>query len=150
MGKQYFIDFLMNAVKHAAHPSSPEQPETVQEECLKFLSENVMYLNPSASVQYSEQFLSALNLPQIAENRSLHLTLLLHLGFMLERCICGKKVVFDQEEEYIKKHESLFLLLKKHIPILAEPFGTLVNDAELCYIIVSIVQNPGSDTKNTS
>lgn len=150
MGKQYFIDFLMNAVKHAAHPSSPEQPETVQEECLKFLSENVMYLNPSASVQYSEQFLSALNLPQIAENRSLHLTLLLHLGFMLERCICGKKVVFDQEEEYIKKHESLFLLLKKHIPILAEPFGILVNDAELCYIIVSIVQNPGSDTKNTS
>lgn len=150
MGKQYFIDFLMNAVKHAAHPSFPEQPETVQEECLKFLSENVMYLNPSASVQFSEQFLSALNLPQIAENRSLHLTLLLHLGFMLERCICGKKVVFDQEEEYIKKHESLFLLLKKHIPILAEPFGILVNDAELCYIIVSIVQNPGSDTKNTS
>lgn len=150
MGKQYFIDFLMNAVKQAAHPSSPKQPETVQEECLKFLSENVMYLNPSASVQYSEQFLSALNLPQISENRALHLTLLLHLGFMLERCICDKKVVFDQEEEYIKKHESLFLLLKKHIPILAEPFGILVNDAELCYIIVSIVQNPGTDTKNTS
>ncbi len=150
MGKQYFIDFLMNAVKQAAHPFSPEQPETVQEECLKFLSENVMYLNPSASVQYSEQFLSALNLPQISENRALHLTLLLHLGFMLERCICDKKVVFDQEEEYIKKHESLFLLLKKHIPILAEPFGILVNDAELCYIIVSIVQNPGTDTKNTS
>lgn len=150
MGKQYFIDFLMNAVKQAAHPSSPKQPETVQEECLKFLSENVMYLNPSASVQYSEQFLSALNLPQISENRALHLTLLLHLGFMLERCICDKKVVFDQEEEYIKKHESLFLLLKKHIPILAEPFGILVNDAELCYIIVSIVQNPGTDTTNTS
>ncbi len=150
MGKQYFIDFLMNAVKQAAHTFSPEQPETVQEECLKFLSENVMYLNPSASVQYSEQFLSALNLPQISENRALHLTLLLHLGFMLERCICDKKVVFDQEEEYIKKHESLFLLLKKHIPILAEPFGILVNDAELCYIIVSIVQNPGTDTKNTS
>lgn len=150
MGKQYFIDFLMNAVKQAAHPSSPKQPETVQEECLKFLSENVMYLNPSASVQYSEQFLSALNLPQISENRALHLTLLLHLGFMLERCICDKKVVFDQEEEYIKKHESLFLLLKKHIPILAEPFGILVNDAELCYIIVSIIQNPGTDTTNTS
>lgn len=150
MGKQYFIDFLMNALKQAAHPSPPKQPETVQEECLKFLSENVMYLNPSASVQYSEQFLYALNLPQISENRALHLTLLLHLGFMLERCICDKKVVFDQEEEYIKKHESLFLLLKKHIPILAEPFGILVNDAELCYIIVSIVQNPGTDTKNTS
>ncbi len=150
-GKQYFIDFLENAMKQAAaQPPAVKQPETIQEECLKFLSENVMYLNPSASVRYSDQFLSALNLPQITENRALHLSLLLHLGFMLERCICSKEVVFDQEKEYMKKHEFLFLLLKEHIGILAEPFNVSVNDAELCYIILSIVQNPKGDTKSST
>ena len=150
-GKQYFIDFLESAMKQAAAlPPAATQPETVQEECLKFLSENVMYLNPSASVRYSEQFLSALNLPQINGNRALHLSLLLHLGFMLERCICCKSVVFDREKEYRKKHESLFLLLKEHISILAEPFQVSVNDAELCYIILSIVQAPGGDAKDPS
>ena len=109
-----------------------------------------MYVNPSVSVQYSEKFLSALNLPQIPENRALHLSLLLHLGFMLERCICGKKVVFDHEKEYIEKNEALFLLLKEHISILAEPFGISVNDAELCYIMLSILQNPEQKTESTS
>ncbi len=142
MGKKYFIEFLNNAVRqYNPQNTSPVQPETVQEESLQFLTKNVMYLNPSASVRYSEEFLSALNLSQITENRALHLSLLLHLGFMLERCICNKKVVFDNEKEYIQKNKALFLLLKEHISILAEPFGISVNNAELCYIILSIVQN---------
>ncbi|MCI8583193.1 MAG: sigma 54-interacting transcriptional regulator [Dorea sp.] len=151
MGKKYFLEFLNNAMKqYAAQAFAPKPPVTVQEECLKFLSENVMYVNPSVSVQYSEKFLSALNLPQIPENRALHLSLLLHLGFMLERCICDKKVVFDHEKEYIEKNKALFLLLKEHISILAEPFGISVNDAELCYIMLSILQNPEQKTESTS
>lgn len=142
LGKKYFVDFLNSSLKqYTEYTKIQTEPETVQEECLKFLSKNVMYLNPSVSVQYSEQFLAALNLPQINENRALHLSLLLHLGFMLERCICNKGVVFDNEKEYIEQHKPLFLLLKEQIPILSEAFNISVNDAELCFIILSIVQN---------
>lgn len=106
-----------------------------------------MYLNPSAAVQYSEEFLNTLELAQIKNNRSCHLALLLHLGFMLERCICKQAIVFDNETKYIQQNKSLFDLLKKNISLLSTPFDISVNDAELCYIIVTLIQY--SDSGNS-
>lgn len=142
-GKEYFIDFLNSSLtEHENIPLLEDVQETVQDECQKFLSKSVMYLNPAASIQYSEQFLKALNLPQINANRECHLALLLHLGFMVERCICEKRVLFDNETEFIENNQNLFKLLKKHISILTDPFNISVNDAELCYIILTLVQYP--------
>ncbi|MDO4313237.1 MAG: sigma 54-interacting transcriptional regulator [Eubacteriales bacterium] len=142
-GKKNFIDFLNKSLtEYTSIVTKDDATDTVQDECLKFLSRSVLHLNPAASVQYSEKFLISLNLPQIADNRELHLSLLLHLGFMLERCICDQKVVFDNEKEYIKQNQSMFTLLREHISILTEPFEISVNDAELCYIILTLVQYP--------
>lgn len=147
-GKEYFIDFLRSALTEIQAPVTQEkQVETVQEECEKFLTKSVMYLNPSAAVQYSEEFLNTLELAQIKNNRSCHLALLLHLGFMLERCICKQAIVFDNETKYIQQNKSLFDLLKKNISLLSTPFDISVNDAELCYIIVTLIQY--SDSGNS-
>lgn len=138
--KNYFIDFVRESISHNEISATPEPvQETIQDECNRFLSQNVMCVNPSAAVNYSDQFLDALNIDKINADNNLKLSLLLHLGFMLERNICGKKVIFENEKDYIKQNSSLYQTLKEHIHILSEPFGVTINDSELCYIIQTIV-----------
>ena len=139
--KEYFIQFVRQAAAFDAPLPSPPAPElTVQEECRGFLAQNVMCLNPDVAVRYADRYLDAVNLEKINTNKALQLSLLLHLGFMLERNICNKKVLFDDEGAFIQRNQSLYQRLREHMHLLEDPFELSINDSEICYIMQTITQ----------
>ena len=137
--KAHFFRFVQESSAFDAQLPSAETL-TVQEECRKFLSQNVVFLNPDMAVRHTNRFLEAVNLEKINSNKALQLSLLLHLGFMLERNVCNKKIIFDQESEFLAQHASLYQLLRSHMYLLEEAFDLSINDSEICYIIQTITQ----------
>ncbi|MEA4933284.1 MAG: sigma 54-interacting transcriptional regulator [Lawsonibacter sp.] len=131
-GRQDFLHFI--------HQSDDTPEGDVLTESIHFLSENVMCLNPEMAVPYCEQFLEAVNLPQVQSDRELHLSLLLHLGFMLERIVCRKDVLFDDRDVFIAQHAALFNTLRSKSFLLESAFDITLNDSELCFIIQAITQ----------
>ncbi|MEL7609090.1 MAG: sigma 54-interacting transcriptional regulator [Bacillota bacterium] len=139
-GKARFSQFIRQAASFgSASAALPSPKETVQDECRKFLAQNVICLNPDVAIRHAEKFLAALDHPRVNSERALRLSLLLHLGFMLERNICGKKIVFDGEADFIERNQVLFQHLREHIHILEDAYEIVVNDSELCYILQTIV-----------
>ena len=104
------------------------------------LTSSSMCVNPEMAVQYGEQYLAAIDLSQVRENEDFHLALLLHIGFMLERNICRKKVLFDNQEAFSAQHSELFQLLRAKVYLLESVFEIEINDAELCFLIQAITQ----------
>lgn len=139
--KEHFYQFVRQADAFDAPLAPLPAPElTVQDECRKFLTDNVMCLNPAVAVRFADRFLDEVDLPQINDNRALRLSLLLHLGFMLERNICAKKICFDGEADFIRRHRALYDRLRAHIHVMEDAFEVSINDSELCYIIQTITQ----------
>lgn len=134
-----FIKFIQGiAVRPTESASGPSQESDFEAECRYFLEKNVVYLNPVMAVWHGIRFLDALQLARLQNDRSLRLSLLLHLGFMLERVIAGKWVAFDGQEEFIRNNRGLYDRIHSSVHILEEAFSLSINDAELCYIIQAI------------
>ena len=137
--KLSFIKYIGGlALKQLPMEDPPDEAATLKQECLHFLMKNVVCLNPEVAVRYALQYIEALELPQLFDNRPLKLSLMLHLGFMLERNIVGKKILFDDEEAFISNHRALYEILRSKMPILEEFFDIAINDAEICYIMQTI------------
>lgn len=117
-----------------------EKKESLHDECSRFLGQNVVFVNPDVAVRYAERFLAALEEEKVNGDDSLRMSLILHLGFMIERNICRKRILFDGEAEFIGRNAALHHRLREKAPILEEAFEIEVSDAELCYLIQTITQ----------
>lgn len=139
-GKQDFLNFVSQA-DHMYKELPEESAEgDIQNQCCGFLSKCVLCLNPRMAIQYGEEFLNAIDLPKIQNDPNLRLSLLLHIGFMLERNICRKKVLFDDQDAFIAHNRELFELLRSKAYLLESVFEIEINDAELCFLIQAIKQ----------
>ena len=85
-------------------------------------------------------FLTALDEGKVNADRALQMSLILHLGFMVERNVCRKHILFDGEAEFIARYGDLHRRLRECAHILEDPFEIEVSDAELCYIIQTVTQ----------
>ena len=139
-GKLNFIKYVGGLAAQQRYPAETpaDEIELLKQECCRFLKKNLVYLNPEIAARYALKYIDAIGLPQLADNRPLKLSLMLHMGFMLERNIVTKKIIFDGEEEFINDHKSLYDILRKGMPVLEEFFNITINDAEICYIIQTL------------
>lgn len=140
--KNRFINFLnMTEIKEAA--SCREANESTME-AVKFLSQHVMYVNPLAAQKVSVQFLDQLFQDLHYESDSIaniQFSLIIHLGFMIERIIANKHIVFDFKDRYLKENQEVFHKIRSRMIIIEEAFDIEVNDDEICYLITTLYPN---------
>jgi transcriptional regulator with AAA-type ATPase domain/transcriptional regulatory protein LevR len=147
--KAHFFQVVGQAASLRGEEGQEERKESLQDECRRFLGQNVTFVNPDVAVRYAERFLTALDEGKVNADRALRMSLILHLGFMVERNICRKHILFDGEAELIARHGELHRRLRECAHILEEPFEIEVSDAELCYIIQTITQYGEKGTGHT-
>lgn len=99
------------------------------------LEQYVKYVNPSIAVINIKKFLNALELDISPQNQNNVIDLIIHLGCMLDRCIHGDFVKFENIDEYKVKNISQFNKIHKCIHILEDEYDININDDEICYII---------------
>ena len=134
--KLSFVKFISGLNAQMLASALPEdKTEHLHQECCKFLGKNVVYVNPDVAVKYAVRYIDAIDLPKLRDNQSLKFSLILHLGFMLERNIVGKQIIFDGQENFIAANRELYDLFRSNMFLLEEAFEITVNDAEICYII---------------
>lgn len=132
--KRRFITFVDGLRRN----SSAAGGESLHNKCKRFLEQNATYINPESAVRAALRFLRALDNPKVNASEALQISLALHLGFMLERNICGKKVRYENHAAYIEENRTLFASLKAYMPILEDCFDVTINDPEICYIMQTI------------
>lgn len=111
------------------------------DDAASFLAQHVMYVNPLAVQKISSKFLDALFQdldydPKLIE--STKFSLIIHIGFMIERIIANKFILFDNKLPFIKKHQDVFLKIRNQIKSIEEAFEIEISDDEICYIIVTL------------
>ncbi|RKD30527.1 PRD domain-containing protein [Thermohalobacter berrensis] len=108
----------------------------------EMLEEFSLYINPKKAINYIREFVEDLNFYELKDNESLKTNLAVHIGFMIERIITGKRAVFEEIELFKKKHKEQFRKIRESIKILEEAYKLRVYDDEICYILQVI--NGGS------
>ncbi|HWQ74551.1 MAG TPA: sigma 54-interacting transcriptional regulator, partial [Syntrophomonas sp.] len=76
-GKLNFIKYISGlAVKpHDPAEVPTDETELLKQECCRFLKKNIVYLNPEIAARYALKYIDTLDLPQLADNRPLKLSL---------------------------------------------------------------------------
>lgn len=136
-----FINFLTNTMQYTDSDSDAKNNSDSEKEAIKFLGQHVMYVNPLAVQKVCTQYLDVL-FEELAYNsddiESTRFSLIVHLGFMIERIIAQKHILFDYKENYIKQNQAVFSKIRKHVYIIENAFEIDVNDDELCYLAVTL------------
>ena len=138
--KERFTEFL-SKVGFTSEIPDDEKPKDTIDDAFQFLAKHVMYVNPYAVKKVAPLFVDAifnvLNYEH-EEIDSVRFTLMIHLGFMIERVIARKFVVFDNSEKFMEANMDVFKKIRKQMSIIEDAFEIDVNDDEICYIIVTL------------
>lgn len=138
--QQQFIQFIEQSGFQQTN-STNQKTETTESKTIHFLEEHVLYVNPVVAEKVSNQFLDdafkELNY-QNDDIDTIRFSLVLHLGFMIERLITHTFIKFDNKDQYIKKHQAAFNGLKKHINDIEDTFEIHVTDDEICYLLMTL------------
>lgn len=135
-----FINFIKNSNIEISNSKENEYHST-EHEVIQFLEKHVMYVNPVAAVKIATMFTNTLFKQKKytkEEILKLKLSLLIHLGFMIERIIVDNRIEFENKTEFIRCNIEIFNEIKKHISIIEDAFKINIHDDEICYIIVAI------------
>lgn len=135
-----FVKFI-NESGIRKHASKHKEVDQNAKEAADFLAQHVMYVNPLAVQKLSTQFLDSLfkDLQYHEKNmESTRFSLIIHIGFMIERIIANKIIIFDHKEPYIKNNMEVFHKIRKHIACIEEAFEIEISDDEICYMIVTL------------
>lgn len=141
--KARFFQVVGQAASVLGAAETQPQKESIQDECRRFLGQNVTFVNPDVVVKYAERFLNELDHAKVNGDDALKMSLILHLGFMVERNVCRKNILFDDESAFLREHTELHAQLRRHIHVIEDIFEIEISDAELCYIIQTITQYRG-------
>lgn len=140
--KENFIKFI-SKTGVTAHPKKPQADQNVQE-AASFLAQHVMYVNPLAVQKVATEFLDRLFQDlQYEEERipSTRFSLIIHIGFMIERIIANKRIIFDHKEAFMHAHKEVFQKIRSQITSVEEAFEITISDDEICYMVVTLYPN---------
>lgn len=141
--KENFIKFL-NKTGAGVHPVKNKRVDQNAEEAAGFLAQHVMYVNPLAVQKVSTEFLNSLftDLNYDEKNRaSTGFSLIIHIGFMIERIIANKTIIFDHKIPYLEKNKDIFQKIRTHIKSIEEAFEIEISDDEICYMMITLYPN---------
>ena len=141
--KEDFISFL-NKTGINNNKSSKKEVSQTTNEATKFLAQHVMYVNPLAVQKVANEFLDNLfnALHYNGENlESTKFSLIIHIGFMIERIIANKAILFDNKSNYLENNKNAFQIIKKQIKYIEDSFEIEISDDEICYMIVTLYPN---------
>lgn len=137
--RKNFVEFIQKNIKNV--PEKNFENKSDEDEIIGFLSKHVLYVNPFTVEKHADIFLNTLfsELNYYTDDfDSLKFSLILHIGFMIERIITNKNIIFDNKDEYISKHQKCFDTIKDTIKDLEDTFEIEISDDEICYIIMTL------------
>lgn len=108
---------------------------------IKILEDFTLYINPKKAIHYINEFIKSLNFEEFVHDKLLISSLTIHLGFMIERVITKKNVIFENIEEFKRDNYEKYIKLKNSIELLEEAYKIKINDDEICYAIQVINGN---------
>lgn len=141
--KEQFIKFI-NTTGVSKHTTGTVKADPNAEEAASFLAQHVMYVNPLAVQKVSTEFLDKLfNDLQYDEKNidSTRFSLIIHIGFMIERIIANKIIIFDHKDEYLKNNKEIFQKIRTHVKFIEDAFEIEISDDEICYMIITLYPN---------
>lgn len=140
--KNNFISFLNNTLQYEKDDSNSNNIMTnTKSETVNFLAQHVMYVNPVAVQKVCTEYLDSLfeDLQYRTKDiNSIRFSLIIHLGFMIERIIAKKHILFDYKEDFMNQNQSIITKVRKHIFIIEDAFEININDDEICYLVVTL------------
>lgn len=135
-----FIEFIKNS--NTGYPSENVNHEhSDYDDVIHFLEKHVMYVNPVAAVKTSSKFVDSLFKefkPSEKKSNSLRMSLIIHLGFMIERIIVDRRIQYEDKQIFIKDNLESFNIIRNLISIIENAFEIEIHDDEICYIIVTL------------
>lgn len=131
--KKEFMKFLDSNFNEKTITS--DVSKSVYEISKDMLEQYVKFINPKFAIVYIKKFIESLKIFSIDENHDETIDLIVHLGCMLDRCIHGDFVKFENVNDFKEKNLSQFNQIRKAISILENEYNININDDEICYII---------------
>lgn len=141
--KENFIKFL-NKTGVSEQKTKHKKTDQSAEEAAGFLAQHVMYVNPLAVQKVAAEFLENLfdDLEYEEKNRaSTGFSLIIHIGFMIERIIANKTIIFDHKTTYLDSNKEIFQKIRSHIKSIEEAFEIEISDDEICYMMITLYPN---------
>ena len=141
--KENFIKFL-NKTGVSEQKTKQKKTDQSAEEAAGFLAQHVMYVNPLAVQKVATEFLENLfdDLKYEEKNRaSTGFSLIIHIGFMIERIIANKTIIFDHKTPYLDSNKEIFQKIRSHIKSIEEAFEIEISDDEICYMMITLYPN---------
>lgn len=141
--KENFIKFL-NKTGVSEQKTKHKKTDQSAEEAAGFLAQHVMYVNPLAVQKVATEFLEGLfdDLEYEEKNRaSTGFSLIIHIGFMIERIIANKTIIFDHKIPYLDNNKEIFQKIRSHIKAIEEAFEIEISDDEICYMMITLYPN---------
>lgn len=141
--KENFIKFL-NKTWVSEQKTKHKKTDQSAEEAAGFLAQHVMYVNPLAVQKVAAEFLENLfdDLEYEEKNRaSTGFSLIIHIGFMIERIIANKTIIFDHKTPYLDSNKEIFQKIRSHIKSIEEAFEIEISDDEICYMMITLYPN---------
>lgn len=141
--KENFIKFL-NKTGVSEQKTKHKKTDQSAEEAAGFLAQHVMYVNPLAVQKVAAEFLENLfdDLEYEEKNRaSTGFSLIIHIGFMIERIIANKTIIFDHKTPYLDSNKEIFQKIRSHIKSIEEAFEIEISDDEICYMMITLYPN---------
>ncbi len=141
--KENFIKFL-NKTGVSERKTKHKKTDQSAEEAAGFLAQHVMYVNPLAVQKVATEFLEGLfdDLEYEEKNRaSTGFSLIIHIGFMIERIIANKTIIFDHKLPYLDSNKEIFQKIRSHIKSIEEAFEIEISDDEICYMMITLYPN---------
>lgn len=131
-----FIKFLDSSLINSQDSDSDvEDIKSVYETSKEMLEQYVKYINPKLAITIIRQFIEKMDLNYNENNQDNLLDLLIHMGCMLDRCVHGDLIKFENLQEFKQNNISHFNKIKSACPILEKAYDISVSDDEVCYII---------------
>lgn len=141
--KENFIKFL-NKTGVSEQKTKHKNTDQSAEEAAGFLAQHVMYVNPLTVQKVAAEFLENLfdDLEYEEKNRaSTGFSLIIHIGFMIERIIANKTIIFDHKTPYLDSNKEIFQKIRSHIKSIEEAFEIEISDDEICYMMITLYPN---------
>ncbi|WP_196605007.1 sigma 54-interacting transcriptional regulator [Pectinatus haikarae] len=131
--QQIFFHLLDGNMEGPFSLPEPLQMPTLYETAKGLLEKYVKFVNPRHAIFQIRNFVEAINYSD--KNKSMVLDLVLHMGCVLDRCVGGISITFDDFDEFHLKHKELFKRVHKVLQPIEEDYNVKVSDAEVAYII---------------
>lgn len=135
--KSKFIQFLNSKLdSHSSSEINSSEPvKSAYELSKEMLEQYVKYVNPKIAVINIKKFIEKLGLLYEDEKQENLIDLIVHTGCMLDRCIHGDFIKFDNMYAFINSNTKDFEQIKEASKLLEKEFDIHISDDEICYLI---------------